>query len=109
MDLWSHTLDVVYGLGGTARKCLDLSVAMWGGIADKWEGVRLRKECLEWRVRPLRPHPAIKDLADFQAASLCGKVSEKACFGIGEGGKTCYRYKTKNKDNKGRIGLQMCQ
>ena len=23
------------------------------------------------------PHPAIKDLADFQAASLCGKVSEK--------------------------------
>ena len=92
MDIWTDTLDVVdvvHGLGGTARKCLDLSVAMWGVIADRWQGVRPKKECLEWRVPPLRPHPAIKDLADFQAASLCGKVSEKAFLSRTEGDKTC--------------------
>ena len=34
--------------------------------------------CLKNVTTSLRPHPAIKDLADFQAASLCGRVTEKA-------------------------------
>ena len=68
---------------------MDLSVAMWVSLLTGDRASGQKRNVWNEEYLPLRPHPAIKDLADFQAASLCGKVSEKAFLGRTEGDKTC--------------------